>query len=536
MSVDLSAVPTTEIGTPGLVGSRWLETWEDTKELVWPASTVAFDKMRRSDGKLSAVRQSYRRPIVKAASPAHGCRLDGDGCDPGVVANVAANFGLPLPGEARVRRHRAGINLRELVSHALLALDFGHMPMETVYTVGKPLDGVPVTRRLGNGLGEVANLRKLAPRMPRSLTEIVVDADGGLAGVGQDVPRIDPQTGRTTGQYDRRIIPVDRLLYFINEREGAEWAGQSIHRAAYKHWLIRDALLRLGPQIVERNGMGVPVVTYPEGADRALALEIAKGFRAGDEAGIALPAGWALDLVGVNKGSTRDELPLVKYHDEAMGKSSLTLFLDLGHDAGARSLGDTFLDVFGLALAGCAEDIADTITDYAIRDFVELNYGEGEPYPRLVFGDLMERPELAPEGLKTLVDAGLIAADEPMRKYVRARHGLPAAPTNDDGTPAVDPAEDVASSPFASVGLPALVQAGIISADEARVVLGKPGPAPAPPATAMRAALAGRPEGVAEVRLLLGLSPQDAPAYGDPLVARLASLNERLLKLHGGAA
>lgn len=500
--------PTTELGTPGLVGHRWLETWEETRELVWPASTVVFDRMRKSDGKLAAVRQAYRRPILRSAP-----RLDTDGVDPGVAAHVAANLGLPLPGEARVRRRRGGVNFRELVSHALLALDFGHFAAEVVYEVGAPLDGVTRTQGLG---AEVANLRKLGPRMPRSITDIIVGPDGGLAGIAQDVPVAGP-----AGAYERRIIPVDRLLYFVNDREGAEWAGQSIHRAAYKHWLIRDALLRLGPQIVERNGMGVPVVGYPDGADRELALSIARGFRMGEDAGVALPQGWTLELVGVS-GSTRDELPLVKYHDEAMGKASLTMFLDLGHDAGARSLGDTFVDVFGLALSGAAQDIADTITDYLVRDLVELNYGPGVAYPRLVFDDLTQRADLAPEGIKTLVDAGLLAPDEPMRSFVRTRYGFPSAPVAEAGT-------EEASAPFQTVGLPALVQARIITEEEARRLIGLTGtgPGPLPVPALLAAAAAPTPQTITATRLALGLD--DA----DPLATRLAGITERLARLRG---
>lgn len=474
--------PTTELGSPGLTGGTgpfggvFLSPFEETQELLWPNNVLVYDRMRRTDAQVSSVLRAITLPIRRT-----GWHLEGEDVDPAVIRWLELELGL-AQRSGGARRRRQGVEWDPFLRQALLSLPLGLMPFEQVYEVGAPqaeLAGGPLPPL-------VAHLRKLAPRMPRTLTSIDVARDGGLEAIRQTFPRQD-------GTWQEVRIPVDRLVMFVHEREGADWTGQSILRSAYKHWLIKDALLRLGPIAVERNGMGLPVVSYPSaGGDRALALDLARKARAGEDAGVALPEGYTLELKGVT-GATRDELPLLKYHDEAIGRNALAMFLDLGHDRGARSLGDTFVDYFLLSLNSVAESIASTITEHVIRDLVELNLGPDAPYPALVADPLEAGSDTTAEALASLTTAGLLTPDRELEQDVRRRHGLPSRPEPEER----EPEEDVAGSPFADVGLPALVDAGIMDAEEARAILGLPPGAPIPadatiPASALSAHLARR--------------------------------------------
>lgn len=437
--------PTNELGAPGVFSwSGWLETWEDTKELTFPLSLKVYDRIRRSDSQVTAM-------IAAADLPILGTRwsLDGDGCDPRVVQAAAAEFGLDLPTrEVRRRRRRGtGIVWRDVIRHALLCRPFGFMPFEQVYGVGPPGPG-----QEGTGLpATMYHVAKLAPRMPRSITGIDVAPDGGLIGVRQMVP-VATGPGASTGRAGSHVAPVrleerllerDRLVMFVNDREGGDWTGRSILRATYGHWLIKVALMKLGPMIAERNGMGVPVVYYGDGTDRAEALEYAKGFRAGDEAGAALPEGkMRAELLGVT-GSLRDELPLLKYHDEAIGRSALAMFLNLGHDNGARSLGETFVDYFLKAETATLGHLEDTLTEYVVRDWVEANYGADEPYPVVKADELAADQAPTAEALGALVAGGILSADAGLEDEIRRRYRLPALPEDHPrrtGGPATPPA------------------------------------------------------------------------------------------------
>lgn len=424
----LAPPPTSELGAPGLASwGGYLDQWEDTPELRFPMSVKVFDRMRRSDAQVEAVLRAADLPIRRT-----GWRLSADGVDPRVAAFVAGELGLNLDRDAiaRRRRRRQGVVWGDVLRHALLARPFGFMPMEQVYEVAPPGPGQEAL-----GLpAKAAHLRKLAPRMPRSVSGIDLADDGALAAIRQHVPRPSAHGAAEV------VIPADRLVMFVNEREGADWAGRSSLRASYAHWLIKYQLLKLGPVIIERNGMGIPAITYSASQSKTEALAIAKGLRAGEEAGVALPEGMALTLVGLT-GSIKDELPLLRYHDEAIGRSALAMFLNLGHDNGARALGDTFVDFFLMAEQTTIIDIEDTVTEYVIRDLVELNYGEDEPYPVLKADELAADSAPTAEGLKALADAGLLDGDPELKADLRRRWRLPAPAPVEAPAPDVAPAD-----------------------------------------------------------------------------------------------
>jgi hypothetical protein len=399
-----------EVGTPGPASvAGLLDTFEETAELRWPLSTVVNDRMRRTDGQVASVLRAINLPIR-----GNTYRLAGDDVDERVMRFCEINLGLEDQRAGRRRRRREGVVFDELLAHALLMLPFGHSPLEQVYRIDGPPPGLE-----GQLPARLAHLRKLGPRLPRTLAGIDVADDGGLAAIRQQVTR-------SNGTYSEVRIPVDRLVMFVNEREGADWLGTSILRAAYKHWLIKDVLIRLGPLTVERNGMGIPTVYYSSGGDKDEALRIAREVRAGEDAGVALPEEYKFELTGVT-GTTRDELPLLKYHDESIGRSVLAMFLNLGHDNGARSLGDTFVDYFVMALGAVVRNLAETITEHVIRDLVELNFGPDEPYPELEADELTGDGPLTAEGLKLLAEAGLLTPDPTLESELRRRHRLPAA-------------------------------------------------------------------------------------------------------------
>jgi hypothetical protein len=140
-------------------------------------------------------------------------------------------------------------------------------------------------------------------------------------------------------------------------------------------------------------------------------------------------------------GQTVDPLPHMKYHDEKIAESALAMFKTLGHDSGARSLGDTFVDIFTQAVQSIANYFARVATEHIIRDLVELNFGPDEPYPTLTAGDLSANRAITTTAIKELVDAKLVTPDEKLEDYLRKTNGLPVAdPTTARGgeDPSVD--------------------------------------------------------------------------------------------------
>jgi hypothetical protein len=418
-----------ELGSPGVnvqsvTGLGWVDDWEEVPELRWPSSVRVYDRMRR-DSQVRGCLRAVLAPLLSRKEVRF--RVGRDGVDPRVALFVETELGLIPDYRSRGRRRREGIVWARYQREALTTRSWaGHAVFEQVYAIGAPspdqadLPGMPPI---------VAHLRKLAPRPPRTLGDPVVAPDGGLDGWRQNVTK----PGRP---WELVTLPVDRLVVHVNEQEGADWRGQSMLRPAWKHWAIRDVLMRVGAMAVERNGMGIPVVTFDEnipGVTRARALQLAKAVRAGDEAAVALPLGYELNLIGV-AGQVRDEVPLLKYHGEQIGRAFTAMVLDLGHDSGARALGDTFLELLCQAQNAVADDWAEEVTEYVIRDLVALTFGPDEPYPPLLFDELTP-DNVKPEDLARYATSGLIIPDDSLELELRRRSGLPGWPGAPDGGP-----------------------------------------------------------------------------------------------------
>ena len=393
---------TTEQGTAQSSSSSWwaLDATETNPELRWPNSVAVYELMRRSDAQCASVLRGVTLPIRRTT-----WRLDPAGADPEVVQLVAEDLGLPVVGQTTPplrARTRGRFSWAEHLQLALLMLPFGHMFFEQIYRIE------------GTGANARARLRKLGPRMPRTISEIKVAADGGLEGIRQHT------AGGTSD-----LIKVENLVAYVHDREGANWIGTSLLRPAYKHWLIKDRLLRVQAQTIDRNGMGVPRYT---GAEKETNLDpgkqLAASWRSGDAAGASIPYGAKLDLVGVT-GTIPDALPVVQYHDGEIARSVLAHFLNLGQQSGTGSwaLGTTLGDFFRMSLQAIGDDIADVATQHIVEDLVDLNFGQDALAPRIVLDPIDS--DLTAAALKTLVDAGLLTPDEATELFVRTRFHLP---------------------------------------------------------------------------------------------------------------
>ncbi|GGH34171.1 phage portal protein family protein [Microbacterium album] len=395
----------------GLVtwGTLVAETHETNPDLQWPKSIDVFDRMRREDPQVKSVLRAVTLPIMRTE-----WAIDGAGCRPEVIDLVAADLGLPVKGRAPVAplRTKGRFSWKEHLRLALLELVYGHSFFEQVY----------------DQAGGRAHLTKLAWRPPRTISEIDVAKDGGLVAIRQH---------GTAGRGDVRI-PVDRLVAYVNEREGANWLGESLLRSAYKMWLLKDRVLRIQALTAERNGLGMPVYTgaeLPEGiegeererwlaSEKDAGLELTKNFRAGEAAGASIPPKAKLELIGVT-GRLPDTDKPIRYYDEQIARAVLAHFLNLGTETGSWALGSTFANFFTDSLNAVAQHIADVTQQHVIEDLVDLNWGPNEPAPRLVPAAIGEQQAVTAESIRALIECGAVVVDEGLRAYVRDMFGLP---------------------------------------------------------------------------------------------------------------
>jgi hypothetical protein len=256
--------------------------------------------------------------------------------------------------------------------------------------------------------------------MPWTIAQMKVDEHGILQQIVQTT-QTDP-------------IPGSRLVWYVNEQEGSNWAGISMLRAAFGLWLLKHEVMRVHATSIRRFGMGVPTVTAPAGATAAQvkqAQQLASAIRGADQSGIGLPQGFQLALQGIT-GSVPDALGFLKYTDVAMAKMVLAGLIELGQtDNGSRALGETFMDLFQLSLQSVADQVATTATSGyegmpgIVTDLVDQNWGEDEPAPRIVCTDVGENYEISANAIQSLVVSGAMTPDPALDAWVRKTWRLP---------------------------------------------------------------------------------------------------------------
>lgn len=401
---DNTTAPTTEIGYAAEEGNYWALDLEDTPELRWPLSVQVFDRMERQDSQVRSILQAVTLPIRRTA-----VRLDPNGARDEVVQLVAEDLRIPILGAGDVMpqgRSRGRFSFSEHLRLALLETKFGHMFFEQQYRFDEQ--------------GRI-RLRKLAPRMPRTISDINVARDGGLVSIEQ--------------YGTDRPIPVSQLVAYVLDGDPGDWRGRSLLRSAYKNWLLKDRLLRTQAQTIERNGMGVPI--YEAGPkDEQEQLEagkkIATSYKSGTAAGAATPHGAKLRLAGV-EGNLPDAQPAIAYHDDQIAKAVLAHFLNLGRQTGSWALGTTFADFFIFSLQTLADSVCETFNQHVVEDLVDLNFGENEPAPIVKLDEIGSQYAAVADALKLLVDAGLLEPDEAVKAAVRQAYSLPAKKPASEG-------------------------------------------------------------------------------------------------------
>jgi len=277
-------------------GSFDLDALEYVPDLKWPRSLEVFDRMR-SDPQIEALMRGMFLPIRRMR-----WEIDPNGTPARVHNRLADDLGLPVMGKKkRAKKRRNSFHHDDHLRLSMLALYYGHQWFEKVGKI-----------EYENGR-QFWRLEKVAFRPVHSIERIQVARDGGLMWVQQRDEQFPPK------------LTIDRLLWFAHEKEGSNWFGRSLMRAAYQPWILKDRLLRVDAIRHERNGMGVPIVELPERAtdkQRAEAAALAQQYKTGVASGGALPFGMKLRLVGV-EGTTSDVLASIRYHDEAMARLML---------------------------------------------------------------------------------------------------------------------------------------------------------------------------------------------------------------------
>ncbi len=360
---------------------------------------LIIEKMRRSDGQVKAGLLALTLPLLSAHWDIEPASKEGNDAD-------IAEF---------IRQdlfNNMTCTWVDTLNHILLMLPFGFSVLEKVFEIRDD---------------NMYHWRKLAPRLPKTIKRWYVDDEGGLAGIQQ-------QTWKGSS-YEQIEIPVEKLIVFTHEREGSNFEGISVLRAAYKHWYYKNTLYAIDGIAAERHGVGVAHFTFPATANdeqRKKIDEMGQRLHAHERAYIATPEGIGFDLKGV-AGQLHDIKGSIEHHDLQILRSILAQFINLGAKAGGSyALSNDQSGFFLLALKSVAKNICDTFNNYAIKQLVDLNWAV-DKYPKLVASDLdtLDVTTLS-DAISKLAAAGAILLDDSieteLRRVLRLPVRVPGAP------------------------------------------------------------------------------------------------------------
>jgi len=166
----------------------------------------------------------------------------------------------------------------------------------------------------------------------------------------------------------------------------------SLLRGAYKHWFIKDQIYHIDAIRIERFALGVPHFKMPaEGYDsKTLAdlIKVGKNWKAGEQSYLITPADIEVNLLSLSQGQVLDVIPTIIHHNEEIGKSTLTQFINLGTtQSGSRALGAVDVGVFYDSLKALSQWLAEEITRQVIWPLLDLNYPD-KPRPRMEVEDI----------------------------------------------------------------------------------------------------------------------------------------------------
>ncbi|HEY8723436.1 MAG TPA: hypothetical protein VIL92_06205 [Gaiellaceae bacterium] len=278
------------------------------------------------------------------------------------------------------------------------------------------------------------------------------------------------------GDWGSWTIPAEQILLLVNDREGDDFTGQSILRAAYKAWYLKELVEKINAIAIERHGVGINVIYVPKSDANDQALidrleQMLQDLAAGERPYLVMPGpkglasgtdaegGFFFEVVTPGSAAADNTTFLTYLRGEIKG-SMLVRFSELGHGVtGARAVGDVQAKVWYDVLHGVVAHIADTFRP-TIRRLLEKNYSQVDELPSLVARNIDARSmaEFA-DSVAKLSLAKMILPDRAARATAREAVGMP----DEDEDALVQAAEidqmgQPKTEPLTPVGDPGAVQ------------------------------------------------------------------------------
>lgn len=314
----------------------------------------------------------------------------------------------------------------DTLTEVLTFLEYGYSPLEITYKLRGGSD------KLAESPGESSRyddgyvgLRKIALRAQESIVEWIFDEKGGVQGLVQ----------QAAPDYQRIEIPISKLLLFRTTTEKNNPEGRSMLRSAYFDWHFYKRLVEVSAIGAERDLAGLPKVSVPasvieaNGTAATAWRDLAENIRVDEQAGVVIPSDlhpdskerlYDVELLAGGGSKQFDVKALIERHESRIAMVLGADWLLLGHtETGARSLGETKMDLFSMALESTMDAVCEVINRHLVPRLFELNGWPLDSLPVLKHGNVSKADiAAAVEMLKGLTAAGAdIFPDEQLVRH-----------------------------------------------------------------------------------------------------------------------
>ena len=256
-------------------------------------------------------------------------------------------------------------------------------------------------------------------------------------------------------KFQLRYIPLQKALLFRTTAYKNNPEGRSCFRSAYRPWFFKKRIEEYEAIGVERDLAGLPVAYVPyqmmtasATAEEQAALneikKIVRNLRRNEQEGVVFPNAfdpdtkqklYELTLLASPSRRQFDTNVIIQRYAQQIAMTALADVILLGHEAvGARSLGETKVDLFTAALEAFLDVICDEINTSAIPRLMQINGEDPAMCPVLTHGSL-DTIELSDVAAMVTAMAGAGAdlfPDTQLEDFLREEAGMPPKAASQD--------------------------------------------------------------------------------------------------------
>jgi hypothetical protein len=247
-------------------------------------------------------------------------------------------------------------------------------------------------------------------------------------------------------------IPRNKCIVYSHNARFGNWYGTSQLRAARKNWLLKDPVLKMWLNAVDKFGTPLIAAMVPDGdiqdpdkpylddgttQNRIPQIDymarLLTNLRSGT--GLAMGSGTkdekvdikALASGGAGMGQVFTEL--VNYLNRAIFRSMLvpSLLFEEGQNSGSYALGQAHFDMYSMMLDSIYKRLTETLLEWLVRPLVDMNFGPQKDYGEFPEREMSETDRNVIAGIFTqMVNAGFLdPAHQKDFDHVRGALGFP---------------------------------------------------------------------------------------------------------------